>query len=303
MSKEDIKLVIVGSLALDTIETVAEMREELLGGSVSYACAAASFFMRSGMVAVAGSDFPPEHLELYKTFNIDMEGLEQVEGKTFRWSGRYEQDMNQRSTISTELNVFAEFSPKLPESYSVSPFILLGNIQPSLQLNVLEQARNARFVVADTMDIWINGANEELMELIAKVNMLTLNDSEAKLLTGKGDLLSAAASIHEMGPEYVLIKKGEHGALLSSGAGIFLSPAFPLRAVNDPTGAGDTFAGAMMGYLAACGEVNDANVREAIMRGTIVASFGVEEFSLDRLARLEVKEIAGRLDDFRKMLP
>jgi sugar/nucleoside kinase (ribokinase family) len=300
MSKVD--LVIVGSIGLDTIETKFEKREDCLGGSVSYACAAASFFTRTGMVGVVGTDFPEEYLDSYRKMGIDLEGLMTEEGKTFRWSGVYEDDMINRRTLSTQLNVFAEFAPELPEHYRDAPFILLGNISPELQLHVLSEARSAEFVIADTMDLLINISDEPLRELISKVDLLTLNDSEARLLTQEHNLKTCARKILDMGPDYVVIKKGEHGAMLVTRDGLFLVPAYPVDEVHDPTGAGDSFAGGFMGYLANLGEINDRAVKEALLCGSVVASFGVEAFSLDRLQSLTVEKIEQRLGELKQMI-
>ncbi|MBT3191953.1 MAG: sugar kinase, partial [Verrucomicrobia bacterium] len=246
----NIDLVIVGSIGLDTIETKFDKRENLLGGSVSYACAASSFFARTGMVGVVGADFPDAYMDCYRRFNIDLEGLMTDQaGKTFAWSGVYEEDMINRRTLSTDLNVLADFAPELPEAYRDAPFILLGNISPALQLHVLSQARSPKFVIADTMDLWINIAKEPLLDLIGKVNLLMLNDEEARLLTKEHNLKTCAKKILDMGPDYVVIKKGEHGAMLVTREGMFLVPAYPVDSVIDPTGAGDSFAGGFMGYL------------------------------------------------------
>ncbi len=298
----DVSLVIVGSIGLDTIETKEDKQEELLGGSVSYACAAASFFAPTGMVGIVGTDFPEEYMACYRRFGVDLGGLVAEEGKTFRWSGVYEDDMINRRTLSTELNVFADFAPELPQSYRDAPFILLGNISPELQLHVLSQARSPKFVIADTMDLWINIADESLMEVISKVDLVTLNDSEARLLTQEHNLKTCAKKILDMGPDYVVIKKGEHGAMLVTRSGIFLVPAYPVDEVHDPTGAGDSFAGGFMGYLAKQGEVNERVVKEALLCGSVVASFGVEAFSLERLESLTVEQIDGRLAELKQMI-
>ena len=230
-----------------------------------------------------------------------MRGPRAVAGKTFRWSGVYEEDMINRRTLSTDLNVLETFSPELPESYRDAPFILLGNILPELQLHVLAEARSPKFVIADTMDLWINIAKESLLEVIGKVNMLTLNDSEARLLTDEHNLKICAQKILDMGPDYVVIKKGEHGSMLVTRSGIFLVPAYPVDDVIDPTGAGDSFAGGFMGYLAGKGEVTDANVKEALLCGSVVASFGVESFSLESLKTLTAEQIEVRLDELKEM--
>lgn len=296
-----VQLVVVGSIGIDTIETPDVRKPDILGGSVSYACAASSFFSPTGMVGVVGSDFPSEFMEVYRGFNIDLAGLQTKEGKTFRWSGVYEQDMNNRRTISTDLNVFASFMPELPAEYSQAPFLFLGNISPELQLHVLSQAKSARFVAADTMDLWINIARKPLMEVIAAIDLLTLNESEARLLTAESNLVKAASVILGWGPRFVIIKKGEHGAMLFSKSGIFVVPAYPLEVVRDPTGAGDTFAGGFMGALSQGGDVSEAAIRRSMAYGSVVASFGVEEFSLDRLRKLNRREIEHRFEAFRRL--
>jgi sugar/nucleoside kinase (ribokinase family) len=299
---KDIELVVVGSLGLDTIETKFDRQEDVLGGSVSYACAAASFFAKTGMVGVAGTDFPDEYTECFKHFDIDLDGLQLQEGKTFRWSGVYEDDMINRRTLSTCLNVFADFMPELPESYQSAPYVLLGNISPELQLHVLSQVQNPKFVLADTMDLWINIADDSLQQVIRSVNMLTLNDAEARLLTQEYNLKACARKILEMGPEYVVIKKGEHGALVASRNGFYLIPAFPVDDLADPTGAGDAFAGAFMGCLASLDAIDDRTVCEALLVGSVVASFNVEAFSLNRLEMLDKQAIAERLETLKTMI-
>lgn len=295
-------LVVVGSIGIDTIETPVTRRENILGGSASYACAAASFFTSVGMVGVAGTDFPKPHVDFYKHFRINLDGLETVPGETFRWSGVYEANMDNRRTICTKLNVFASFLPKLPASYRMSPFLFLANIQPGLQLHVLDQIEKPQCVVVDTMDLWINTAKDVLLEVIKRVDMLTLNESEARHLSGQRTLLKAARALLGLGPKYVLIKKGEHGSILFSDKGIFLMPAFPLEDVQDPTGAGDTFAGGLMGALAAGGKVDETSIRKGMIYGSIVASFGVESFGLERLQTLTLKEIEARASQFRDMM-
>ncbi|WP_372846225.1 PfkB family carbohydrate kinase, partial [Pontiella sp.] len=299
MTKPAVDLTIVGSIGIDTIETPAEKREEILGGSVSYACAAASFFTHTGMVGVVGSDFPQEFRETWSNMSIDLEGLQTVEGKTFRWGGVYHENMDHRDTLFTDLGVFESFSPELPEDYREAPYLFLGNIHPALQLHVLEQTRNPRFVLIDTMDLWINIAKDDLAKVIAKCHMLTLNESEARLYTGKHSLIEAAKQLLETGPEYVLIKKGGNGSMLFTREDIFLLHAYPLDGFKDPTGAGDTFAGGLMGALAASGKSDKEAIRQAMVYGSIVASFGVEEFSLDRLKQLDRDEIEIRLAEFK----
>lgn len=302
MKKKNIPLVVVGSIGIDTIETPYAKRQDILGGSASYACASASFFSDVGMVGVVGTDFPKTYRNLYTKFGVDLEGLQTVPGETFRWTGVYEQNMDNRRTICTALNVFADFKPVLPESYRGSPFLFLANISPELQLHVLDQIRKPRFVVVDTMDLWINTAREDLLRVIGKVNLLTLNESEARHLTGKKSLVRAATALLEMGPHYVLIKKGEHGSVLFSRDRIFLMPAFPLETVNDPTGAGDSFAGGFMGALARGGRVTEHAIRRAMLYGSVVASFGVEDFSLDRLAKTTAREVEARAALLREMI-
>jgi sugar/nucleoside kinase (ribokinase family) len=297
-----VSLVVVGSIGLDTILTPRARREEILGGSVSYACAGASFFAPVGMVGVVGTDFPDSAVQLYREFGIDVAGLQRVPGRTFRWTGEYAEDMNSRRTLKTELNVFAEFAPELPAAYRKAPYLFLANISPALQLHVLQQMEAPRFVAADTMDLWINTDRARLMEVVAAVNLVTLNDAEARLLTGEHNLVRAARRVLDWGPEYVVVKKGEHGAMLFSKSGTAVVPAFPLENVEDPTGAGDTFAGGFMGALAEAGRIDDGAVRAALACGSVVASFGVERFSLERLQGLTRGEIEHRLRAFRDLV-
>jgi sugar/nucleoside kinase (ribokinase family) len=298
-----IRLWIVGSIGIDDIETPAEKRTDLLGGSVTYACAAASFFAPTGAVGVVGSDFPETFLQRYRRFGLDLAGLQTKAGATFRWSGVYEADFVNRRTLDTQLGVFADFTPELPEAFRDAPFVLLGNIGPELQLHVLDQARGTPFVMADTMDLWINIARPALERVIRRVDLLTLNDSEARLLTGRYNLLEAARAVLEMGPQYVVIKKGEHGAMLVSRSGVGLLPAFPVEKVADPTGAGDCFAGAAMGFLARTGaaRIDEPLLRRALLHGSVVASFDVEAFSTERLERLQAPEIDARVAALRAM--
>ncbi|NCC50271.1 MAG: sugar kinase [Spartobacteria bacterium] len=297
-----VQLTIVGSIGIDTVETPLDKRVDILGGSASFACIAASYFTQTGMVGVVGTDFPEKYRSCYIDAGIDIEGLQVEEGQTFRWSGVYEQNMDVRRTLSTELNVFEHFSPEMPAAYINSPYLLLGNISPELQLHVLNQIADPQFVMADTMDLWINISRPKLVELIERVTMLTINESEARKLTEEHSLVKAAREIMRMGPQYVLIKKGEHGSMLFSGEHICLLPAFPLGDVVDPTGAGDTFAGALMGALAAGGKADEAGLRQAMIYGTVVASFGVQDFSVDRLLALTKEEIESRATLYRSML-
>lgn len=301
-------LLVLGSIALDTVKTPLEEHADVLGGSASYAAASASFFTPPRLVGIVGDDFPEAHLNYFKECNIDLEGLQIVPGKTFRWSGEYLWDMNSRETRSTDLNVFENFTPTLPESYRQSPFVLLGNIAPALQLHVLDQLESPRFVVADTMNLWINIAKEELIQLLGRVDMLLLNDSEARELTGETSLIKAGRHLREMGPGYVAIKKGEHGCLLFGKNQFFSCPAFPLEDIHDPTGAGDAFAGALAGYLAresegkiATHEIDFRILRQAIVYGSVMASFTVESFSLDRLRTVTPADIQERFEIFQAL--
>lgn len=294
-------LIVVGSIGLDTVETPAASGTDLLGGSVSYACASASFFVRPGMVGVVGDDFPRRHTSLFRRLGVDLRGLQRRPGRTFRWSGVYEADMNQRRTRRTELNVFADFSPELPEAYRHAPFVFLANIAPSLQLRVLEQVRRPRFVMADTMDLWIETTRRELLEVARRVHLLTVNESEARHLTGHRSLPAAARAMQRLGPRYVLIKKGEHGSILFGPDGPFLMPAYPLETVRDPTGAGDSFAGGFMGALAAHGRISETALRRAMAYGSVVASFVCEQLSLDRLRRLSRAQIEQRRRELLRM--
>lgn len=294
----------VGSIALDDIKTPLAEHKNLLGGSASYSALAASYFAPTRLVGIVGTDFPQEHIDLFRSRGIDTEGLEVADGETFRWSGEYHWDMNTRDTLSVALNVFETFSPKLPEAYRDTPVILLANIAPALQSHVLDQARNPRFTIADTMDLWIDTTREDLIALIGRVQMLILNDSEARQLTGETSLVRAGKAIRRMGPSYVAVKKGEHGCLLFGGEGEFFScGAYPLEDIHDPTGAGDTFAGGLAGYIASqtTGEVTFDMLKSAVVQGSVLASFNVEEFSCERIKDLDRDEIAKRLHSFKAM--
>lgn len=301
MTSPSIDLTIVGSIGIDTIETPTEKQVDILGGSVSYACAAASFFTHSGMVGIVGTDFPESFKTTWENMSIDLAGLQTAEGKTFRWSGVYEENMDHRRTLSTELNVFESFSPELPESYKKAPYLFLGNIHPSLQLHVLEQVENPKFILIDTMDLWINIDKENLTKVISKCHMLTLNESEAQLFTGEHTLNKAAQQLLSLGPQYVLIKKGGNGSMLFTNEATFLLHAYPLDQFKDPTGAGDTFAGGFIGALAASKKTDIESIRQAMVYGSIVASFGIEEFSLERLKKLTRTEIDNRVVTFKEM--
>jgi sugar/nucleoside kinase (ribokinase family) len=278
-------VLIVGSTALDSIKTPTAHNPRLLGGSASHAAIAASFFAPVRLVGVVGEDFPKACLRLYRKHKIDLAGLQIAPGKTFHWSGEYEVNMNNRRTLATELGVFETFTPRLPASYQNSPFVLLANIAPGLQLHVLDQMRRPRLVVADTMDLWLNIALPDLLKLLRRVDGFVLNESEARQLTQEDNLFRAAKKIHRLGPKFVIIKKGEHGAMLSSRRGLFLAPAFPLAKVVDPTGAGDSFVGGMMGYLASAKGPMESNLRRGMIYGSIVASYCCEGFGVTATTR------------------
>lgn len=298
-------VLIVGSIALDDIKTPVAEHPNLLGGSASYGAVAASYFSPVNLVGIVGEDFPEEHIGLLRSRRIDLEGLQVVPGKTFRWSGEYMLDMNTRETRSVELNVFEHFSPTLPANYKATPFVLLANIAPDLQHHVLDQVGKPRFVIADTMDLWINIAKESLIRLLGRVDMLILNDGEARQLTGESNLVKAAKAIMAMGPRYVAIKKGEHGCLLFGSNGEFFScPAYPLEEIHDPTGAGDTFAGGLAGILAQESDsapVDFGALRRAVVFGTVLASYNVEAFSLERLRTVDAAQIEDRCRLLRLM--
>jgi sugar/nucleoside kinase (ribokinase family) len=291
-------VLIVGSTAFDSIKTPSAGNPRLLGGSASHAAVAASFFAPVNLVGVVGHDFPERYLALYRRHGIDLAGLEIAAGKTFHWSGEYEVNMNNRRTLATELGVLESFMPVLPAAYRSSPFVLLANLAPAVQAHVLDQMRRPKFVVADTMDLWLNIALPDLLKLLKRVDGFVLNDSEARLLTKDDNLISALKKIHRLGPKYVIIKKGEHGAILSKRGGeMFLSPAYPLRRVVDPTGAGDSFVGGMMGYLASAPGPVDRNLRRAMLYGSVVASFCCEGFGLKSTTRVTRAAIQKRFKE------
>ena len=296
-------VLVVGSIALDAVKTPVEEHSNLLGGSASYAAAAASFFSPVRLVGVVGDDFPESEFEFWKSRKIDIEGVQRANGKTFRWSGEYSWDLNTRETRSIALNVFENFKPALPDAYRRTDFVLLANIAPSLQSHVLDQMKRPRFVVADTMDLWIETTRPDLDALLTRVDLLILNDSEAREMTKETSLIKAGRRIRKMGPHYVAIKKGEHGALLFGEDEFFSCGAYPLEDIHDPTGAGDTFAGGMAGYLAGTvgGKVTFTDLRKAMIYGSVLASFCVEAFSLERLRSLSMDEIDERYETFKMM--
>ena len=295
-------LLVVGSVAFDDIETPYGRAPRTLGGAASYFALAASHFTPVRMVAVVGEDFTDKEKAVFRGRKIDLTGLEHASGKTFFWAGRYSLNMNERTTLATDLNVFAEFRPTLPDAYLDSSFIFLGNIDPTLQRSVLKQiSRKPKVVGLDTMNYWIDGTPAELRETLKHVQILTINDDETRQLTGEHNLLRAAKHVFKMGPRTLIIKRGEHGALMIHDGFIFSVPAFPLEEVRDPTGAGDTFAGGFMGYLAGAGRVNEQTLRSAMVYGSVLASFTVERFGVERLASVTRKEIAARARRFSRL--
>ena len=295
-------LLIVGSTALDSIKTPTKENPKLLGGSASYASVAASYFSPVQMVGVVGEDFPKKYIKLFRDRGIDLTGLQVQPGRTFHWAGEYEVNMNNRRTLSTDLGVFEHFTPHLPEKYRDAEVVLLANIAPSLQSHVLDQMRRPKLVFADTMDLWLNVALPDLLKLLERVDGFVLNDSEARQLTDETNLLRATKKLHKLGPKFVIIKKGEHGAILSGPDGLFVAPAFPLGSVVDPTGAGDSFVGAMLGYLAASRGAVEKNIRKGIIYGSVVASFCCEGFGLSKTGKLSRAQIEERFDELTRLV-
>jgi len=296
-------LLVVGSVALDSVETPTEKRDDVLGGSAVFFSYAASFFTPVRLAAVVGDDWPEEHTRLLEARNIDTAGLQVVAGaKTFRWRGKYLDDMNQRETVDVQLNVLGRFEPELPESFRRCPFVYLANGPTGLQLKVLDQCPGATLTVADTMDLWIRTEPDGLREVLRRVDGLVLNESEARLMTGEKNLVRAGAMVLEMGPRFVVVKKGEHGAMFFSEHETYVLPAYPTPNVIDPTGAGDSFAGGMMGYLAEQGNFEPKTLKEAMAYGILVASFTVEDFSLGGLQKIGREDLQQRMEEYRRML-
>lgn len=296
-------LLVVGSVAFDSVETPTAVRERVLGGSAVFFSYSASFFAPVRLVGVVGEDWPAEHSELLQKRNIDTRGLHVVPGgKTFFWKGKYLPNMNDRETLEVQLNVFGDFKPTLPDDFRRSDFVFLANGSPVTQLKTLEQVQAPKLVVADTMDLWIRVQHDGLMELLRRIDGLVMNDSEAKLLTGDENLVSAGRKVLELGPKFVVVKKGEHGAMFFSKHETYVMPAFPTERVVDPTGAGDSFAGGMMGYLAHKNTFEPKVLKEALAYGILVASFNVEDFSLDRLKEIDRSDLELRMGQYRKML-
>ena len=295
-------ILVVGSVAYDTVETPFGRAERVLGGSASFFAVAASFFVPVNLVGVVGEDFGEEQLAAFRGRDIDLEGLERVPGKTFHWQGRYSFDLNARETVCTELNAFETFKPKIPARYRRSEHVFLGNIDPVLQRDVLDQVERPRLVACDTMNFWIEGKPDELRKTLSRVDVLLINDAEARQLSGEWNIVKAARAIRAMGPRVLVVKKGEHGVLMFAEGDSFAAPAYPLEAVFDPTGAGDTFAGGFLGYLASTEQKGEGVLRRAVIMGSTLASFCVEAFSLDRLLRLTRAEIDGRFRLFKELM-
>ena len=296
-------VLVIGTTALDSIKTPKSENPRLLGGSASHAAVASSFFAPTRLMGVVGGDFPAKYFTLFKKHGICLQGLERVkDGKTFHWSGEYEVNMNNRRTVETVLGVIEHWQPALPAAYESTPFVLLANISPSVQHRVLDQISKAKFVIADTMDLWLNIALPEVLTLLKRIDCLVLNDSEARQLVSDDNVVSALTKIHRMGPKYVIIKKGEHGSILSGPKGLFIAPAYPLRKVVDPTGAGDSFVGGLIGYLAAQkkGTV-ESNLRRAILHGSVVASFCCEGFGLNVTTRTTKAKILERVKELERL--
>jgi sugar/nucleoside kinase (ribokinase family) len=294
-------VLIVGSTALDSIKTPKAENPRLLGGSASHASVAASFFAPVKIIGVVGHDFPKKYVTLYRKHRIDLSGLQVREGKTFHWSGEYGENMNHRQTLLTELGVFESFTPHLPSEHKRSPFVLLANIAPALQHHVLDQMARPRFIVADTMDLWLNIALDDLVRLLRRVDAFVLNDSEAHQLTKEDNVFAARKKIHRLGPKYVIIKKGSHGSILSGPGGFFICPAYPLRKVVDPTGAGDSFVGGMTGYLASAKGSIEKNLRRAMVHGSVVASFCCEGFGLSKTTKATLAQINARVRELEQL--
>jgi sugar/nucleoside kinase (ribokinase family) len=297
-----VSVLIVGSVALDSVTTPFGEVKEILGGSATYASYSASFYSPVNLVGVVGKDFPQDNLKLLKDKKISLDGLQIAEGKTFRWSGYYEYDMNQAHSLSTELNVFSTFHPHIPEQYRSSEYVFLANIDPDLQIEVLNQVKRPKLVVLDTMNYWIQSKKESLLKVISMVDLVLLNDGEARQLCDTTNLVKAAKIVLSYGPKIVIIKKGEHGSIMFTNSTVFSAPAYPLEVIFDPTGAGDTFAGGLIGYLASSGDLSDSNLRRAVITGSVLASFDVEDFSLNRLTKLTQEELYSRYHAFQLLI-
>jgi sugar/nucleoside kinase (ribokinase family) len=294
-------IVVVGSVAFDSVKTPFGEAEDVLGGSATYFSTSASYFTDVSLVAVVGEDFPKKHIDFLKIKGIDTRGLEISKGKTFRWKGEYSYELNEAQTLDTELNVFQEFKPNLPEEYRDSDIVFLANIDPDLQRDVLKQVNKPKLIAADTMNFWIEGKKDSLIETLKLVDVLLINDGEARQLSGEPNLVKAARIIMGFGPKTLVIKRGEYGVLMFTGSSIFSAPAYPLENVFDPTGAGDTFAGGFVGYLANTMDLSESAMRRAIIMGSVMASYNVEDFSLKRIRELDYKEIETRYKEFKHL--
>jgi len=296
-----VSVLVVGSVALDTVETPFGKRKDILGGSAMYFSVAASYFSDVKLVGVVGEDFPERGVEILKRHNVDITGLQEEPGKTFRWGGKYHTDINHRDTLFTDLNVFEKFSPKIPNSYKNAEFLFLANIHPALQLEVLSQVDKPDLIVTDTMNLWIDTTLGDLKKVIQKTDILLLSDSEVRQLMDEPNLVKAGRALLKTGPKYVIIKKGEHGAMLLNADNVFFAPGFPLEDIKDPTGAGDVFAGGFVGYLHQSGAITEKTLRQAVIYGSTLASYACEDFSLDRLDKLTLDDINGRFKVFRDL--
>jgi len=294
-------IVVVGTVAFDTVETPFGRGENVLGGSATYFSTSASFFTDVSLVAVVGEDFPAEHVKFLQSRDINTDGLQRIPGKTFHWTGKYGYDLNEAQTLDTQLNVLMEFKPDLPESYRAAEYLFLANIDPDLQMEVLEQMHKPKLVACDTMNFWISSKPEALRRVLQRVDIVVINEGEARQFTGEPNLVKAARQIISLGCKRLVVKRGEYGVLMFTADTVFAAPAYPLEDVFDPTGAGDTFAGGFMGYLANTGDLSEDGIRQAIVFGSVMASFNVEDFSLDRMKRLDYKEIEARYKSFKSL--
>lgn len=292
-------IVVVGTVAFDTVETPFGKGENVLGGSATYFSTSASFFSDVSLVAVVGEDFPEEHLQFLRSREIDLQGLQRIPGKTFHWSGKYGYDLNEAQTLDTQLNVLLEFKPELPETYRNTDVLFLANIDPELQLQVLDQVEKPRLTACDSMNFWISSKPDALKEVMKRVDIVVINEGEARMLTGEPNLVKAARQILALGCKRLVVKRGEYGVLMFANGTAFAAPAWPLEEVFDPTGAGDTFAGGFMGYLANTGDHSEEGMRQALIFGSVMASFNVEDFSLNRMKRLTYAEIEARYRSFK----
>jgi sugar/nucleoside kinase (ribokinase family) len=297
-----VSVLVVGSVALDSVETPFGRADNVLGGSATYFAASASHFAPVQLVGVVGDDYPMEQLAPLRARGVDLDGLERAEGESFRWRGRYRHDLNAAETLETRLGVFSHFRPKIPPQFRSAPFVFLGNIDPRLQLEVLSQVEKPRLVACDTMNFWIESRRDDLLALLPQVDILTVNDAEARQLTEEVNLVKAARWIMARGPRHVVIKKGEHGAFMFTTKSVFFAPAYPLEEVFDPTGAGDSFAGGFIGYLARSGELGEESLRRAVVYGSAMGSFAVERFSIARLLEIQAHDIWGRVEEFHRLV-